>query len=92
MTVYKAGQLAKQLEITPYQLRDWEKVLELIIPRNERGHRIFDEDWLAFFRQVKQFRLIEEKSWEEINQLLQAPNAADNTTPIAEEAELEFVY
>lgn len=86
----KAKALAKLLGVSPYVLRKWEKELDLSIPRNDRGHRVYNQEWQTFFQAIKQL-VGKEISWDEIKASLRAPNQP-RPEPKVEYAEVEFVY
>lgn len=93
MNNLKAGQLAKMIEITPHVLKEWERVLELAVPRDNQGHRYYDQAWLAFFQDVKQL-VDANMSWDNISAKVVAPNAKKKSEPVYASAEPmpQFVY
>lgn len=50
----KMTQALKEIEITPHTLKIWEKELQLAIPRDEKGHRVFSRDWIRYLETVKE--------------------------------------
>ncbi|MCH5265777.1 MAG: MerR family transcriptional regulator [Lachnospiraceae bacterium] len=51
-THYIISDAAKELHVEAHVLRYWEEELELRIPRNKLGHRIYGEKEMALFRQI----------------------------------------
>ena len=51
-THYIISDAAKKLHVEAHVLRYWEEELNLIIPRNNMGHRIYGEKELALFGQI----------------------------------------
>lgn len=50
----KMAEALKVVQITPHTLKIWEKELQLQIPRDEKGHRVFSRDWIRFLETVKE--------------------------------------
>lgn len=86
----KAKALSDLLGVSPHVLRKWEKELKLSIPRNEKGHRVYNAEWQKYFQAIKQL-VGKEISWDEIKASLRAPNQP-RPEPKVEYAEVEFVY
>lgn len=93
MNHLKAGQLAKILEITPHVLKEWERVLEVAVPRDQKGHRHYDDAWVSFFKSVKEY-VDANMPWDSISSRVVAPNAKKKSEPVYVSAEPmpQFVY
>lgn len=50
----KMAQALKEIEITPHTLKTWEKELKLAIPRDEKGHRVFNRNWIRYLQTVRE--------------------------------------
>lgn len=49
----KMSEALKVLGITRHTLTLWEQALQLQIPRDENGHRVFSRDWIRYLETVK---------------------------------------
>lgn len=49
----KVGAAAKEATITPYTLKNWEKLFGWNIARDENGHRLYTEDQVKQAKAVK---------------------------------------
>ena len=59
--MYLISEAAKQVDVPAHVLRYWEEELEMVIPRNEMGHRYYREEQIRLFRQVK---VLKEKGYQ----------------------------
>lgn len=50
---YLISDASKKVDVEAHVLRYWEEELELLIPRNEMGHRYYEDFHIRLFRQVK---------------------------------------
>lgn len=80
----KIGEIAELTGVPTSTLRDWEKYLELKIPKDENGDRFYAPAWVDYFKQVKEL-VSQGKSFAEIKALLTPP--ADIGPPGQEELE-----
>jgi len=55
-THYIISDAAKKLHVEPHVLRYWEEELNLSIPRNKMGHRIYSEKELTLFGHVMKWK------------------------------------
>lgn len=55
-THYIISDAAKKLHVEPHVLRYWEEELNLAIPRNKMGHRIYGDKELTLFKQVMKWK------------------------------------
>lgn len=53
-TGIKIGKVCKELEISKYELKQWENYLGWKVPKDNRGHRVFNGDWLKYLQKIKQ--------------------------------------
>jgi len=53
---YQVSEAADELETEVYTLRYWENQLGIEVPRNNAGHRYYEEEQLALFRGVKRLK------------------------------------
>lgn len=49
----KIGQFLKEVEMSRHEFLKWESSLVLTISTDEKGHRVFDEYWVKYFRELK---------------------------------------
>ena len=54
--VYLISDAARQVDAPSHVLRYWEEELEMVIPRNEMGHRYYTDMHIRLFRQVKELK------------------------------------
>ena len=50
---YTISEAVEQLKVEAHVLRYWEEKLELVIPRNESGHRYYTNKELQVFEEIK---------------------------------------
>lgn len=53
---YQVSEAADELETEVYTLRYWENQLGIEVPRNNAGHRYYEEEQIALFRSVKRLK------------------------------------
>ena len=53
---YLISDAAKKVDAPSHVLRYWEEELEMVIPRNEMGHRYYTDVHIRIFRQVKELK------------------------------------
>ncbi|MBR6615282.1 MAG: MerR family transcriptional regulator, partial [Lachnospiraceae bacterium] len=53
---YLISDAAKKVDAPSHVLRYWEEELEMVIPRNEMGHRYYSDVHIRIFRQVKELK------------------------------------
>ena len=53
---YTITEAADLLKLRTHTLRYWEEELELQIPRNEMGHRVYYEEQLELFKKIRQLK------------------------------------
>ena len=53
---YSISEASKVLEVENHVLRYWEEELELMIPRNELGHRFYREEDIQTLRCIKELK------------------------------------
>lgn len=53
---YTISEMAKLTDTEPHVLRYWEEELELVVPRNEMGHRYYTEKNLQNFMKIKELK------------------------------------
>lgn len=53
---YAISDAAKELHVEPHVLRYWEEEINLKIPRNKMGHRLYGETELNLFRQIMKWK------------------------------------
>lgn len=46
--LFTVGQVLKKTGFTRSTLTKWEQLLGLQVPRDQKGNRVFDEDWLSY--------------------------------------------
>ena len=51
---YLISDAARKVDAPSHVLRYWEEELEMVIPRNEMGHRYYTDMHIRIFRQVKE--------------------------------------
>ena len=55
-TCYLISDAARKVDAPSHVLRYWEEELEMVIPRNEMGHRYYTDTHIRIFRQVKELK------------------------------------
>ena len=55
-TYFSISDASKKLNVESHVLRYWEEELNLNIPRNEQGHRYYDDDHMATFKYISELR------------------------------------
>ena len=70
---YSISDAAKKLNIETHVLRYWEEELDLSIPRNDLGHRYYDENNLSMFFKIKKLKE-QNYSLHEIKDILKKDN------------------
>ena len=55
-TYFSISDASKKLNVESHVLRYWEEELNLNIPRNEQGHRCYDDDHMATFKYISELR------------------------------------
>ncbi|MCI6676362.1 MAG: helix-turn-helix domain-containing protein [Clostridiales bacterium] len=55
-TRYMISDASKKVNVEAHVLRYWEDELELVIPRNEMGHRYYTEAHIRTFKQIKELK------------------------------------
>jgi DNA-binding transcriptional MerR regulator len=88
---YIISDAAKMLDIEPHVLRYWEDELELVIPRNQLGHRYYSKEDLDVLKRIK---LLKEKGLQlkAIKLLLEIPqDDNENSIDIKERDELSTI-
>lgn len=55
-TYFSISDASKKLGVESHVLRYWEEELGLSVPRNEQGHRFYDDDNLATFTYISELR------------------------------------
>ena len=73
-THYIISDAAKKLHVEPHVLRYWEEELDLAIPRNNMGHRIYGEKELSLFVHIMKWKE-EGFSLKEIQNKVTRPNS-----------------
>ena len=53
---YLISDASKKVDVESHVLRYWEDELELVIPRNEMGHRYYTEAHIRLFQQIKELK------------------------------------
>ena len=53
---YLISDAARKVDAPSHVLRYWEEELEMVIPRNEMGHRYYTDMHIRIFRQVKELK------------------------------------
>jgi len=53
---YMISETAKQVDVEAHVLRYWEEELDLLIDRNEMGHRYYTEDDIALFKNIRELK------------------------------------
>ncbi|MBE5971185.1 MAG: MerR family transcriptional regulator [Lachnoclostridium sp.] len=53
---YLISDAARKVDAPSHVLRYWEEELEMVIPRNEMGHRYYTDVHIRIFRQVKELK------------------------------------
>lgn len=53
---YLISDAARKVDAPSHVLRYWEEELEMVIPRNEMGHRYYTDTHIRIFRQVKELK------------------------------------
>ena len=53
---YMISDAANIVNVESHVLRYWEEELELLIPRNEMGHRYYTEENIAQFQKIKEWK------------------------------------
>lgn len=84
MESLKIGKVAKKIGISSRTLKEWEKLLNVSVPRNDLGHRVYDAQWIDYFNQVKELYLDQKRSWGEIVHLVNVPGVVKEE-PVAKE-------
>ncbi len=75
----KITELSEQTGIPASTIRVWEKYLSLKVPRDEMGNRIYSQEWVEYFKRVKE--LVDQgKSFEEIKGLITPPEVSEGET------------
>lgn len=54
--VYSISEIAAELQVSSNSIRNWCNEFELIIPRDEKGHRYFDDNLLQLLKIIKKGR------------------------------------
>lgn len=70
----KLKELAELLGVSNGVIIGIEKELNLKIPRDEKGQRIYNQEWIEYFKNVKQY-ISQDKSFDEIRKLIKAPGS-----------------
>jgi len=78
------SELSKLIKVPASTIRDWEKYLELDIPRDQNGDRYYSPEWVEYFKQVKVLNE-QGKSYDEIKDLLTPPVTPDPNQAIQEQ-------
>lgn len=55
-TRYMISDASKKVNVEAHVLRYWEDELDLVIPRNEMGHRYYTEAHIRTFKQIKELK------------------------------------
>lgn len=54
--VYSISEVAKELQVSSNSIRNWCSEFELTVPRDQKGHRYFDDDLLELLKIIKEGR------------------------------------
>ena len=81
MKSLKIGKAAKKIGISSRTLKEWEKLLDISVPRDNLGHRVYDAEWVEYFNQVKALYLDQKRSWGEIKHIIRVPGAEEEVAP-----------
>lgn len=69
----KIGQVLKELQISKKEFENWQSVMDWKIPKDHRGHRVFNGDWLKYLNVVNQ-RVKNGQKLEDIYYAVESPD------------------